>query len=74
MNKLLLTTLLACLLTGCASMEPAATATTREEKQYVTGSNVPKKDRNTSAVTTVSKDAIDNMQNNTGAGAPAAGR
>ena len=74
MNKLLLTTMLGCLLSGCASMEPAATATTREEKQYVTGSNVPKKDRSALAVTTVSKDAIDNMQNNTGAGAPAAGR
>jgi len=74
MNKLLLTTLLGCLLSGCASMEPAATGAAREERQYVTGSNVPKKDRNTSTVTTVSKDAIDNMQNNTGAGAPAAGR
>ena len=74
MNKLLLTTLLGCLFSGCASMEPAASGATREEKQYVTGSNVPKKDRNSSAVTTVSKDAIDNMQNNTGAGAPAAGR
>lgn len=74
MNKLILSAVLGCLLPGCASMEPAASQGTREEKQYVTGSNVPKKDRGPSAVTTVSKDAIDNMQNNTGAGAPATGR
>lgn len=59
------------LLAACASMEPATQAP-REEKIYTTGSNVPKKDR--TDVTTVSKDSIANMQNNSGAGAATSGR
>ncbi len=59
------------LLAACAAMEPATEAP-REEKVYTTGSNVPKKDR--TDVTTVSKDSIANMQNNSGAGTAASGR
>jgi hypothetical protein len=59
------------LLAACAAMEPS-TQTPREEKVYTTGSNVPKKDR--TDVTTVSKDSIGNMQNNSGAGTPTTSR
>ncbi|MBL8522400.1 MAG: hypothetical protein JNN20_01805 [Betaproteobacteria bacterium] len=61
----------ACLLSACASMEPATQAP-REEKIYTTGSNVPKKDRGD--VTTVNKDSIANIQNNSVTGTTAGGR
>jgi hypothetical protein len=48
-------------ITGCASAGPDKNLA--EEKEYVTGSNIPKRDRASSGVIVVDPSAIENMRN-----------
>ncbi len=61
MNKMILGLALAALLSACATTDAVNTnntASAQEEKVYVTGSNLPRKDKDRSGVTTASAEAI----------------
>ena len=59
------------LLTSCATIDEKSSPNLKEEKQFVTGSNLPQRDRSKSGVTTVSPETIEAMRNSgTALGAP----
>ena len=63
----------ASLLSACATTESNDNWVSKDEKQYVTGSNLPKKDR--SSVTVISKEALEDAQRSAPAGgAPTTGQ
>jgi uncharacterized lipoprotein len=61
MQKLILAFAAAALLSACA-LEPIPDAQVKEEKEYSTGSNLPKKDR----TSTMSKEQVEQMQKGEG--------
>ncbi len=66
MTKLILGLAAAALLSACATTDVANTnntAASQEEKVYVTGSNLPRKDKDRSGVGTVSADALRDATN-----------
>ena len=50
------------LITSCASIDEKTGAELKEEKQFVTGSNLPQRDRSKSGVITVSPETIEAMR------------
>jgi PBP1b-binding outer membrane lipoprotein LpoB len=58
MKTTLAAILLALLVTACASDPKQASTEPREEKEYVTGSNLPRRDRRDPAVSNVDPAAI----------------
>lgn len=61
MQKLIVAFAAAALLSACA-LEPIPDAQVKEEKEYSTGSNLPKKDR----TSTMSKEQVEQMQRGEG--------
>lgn len=60
MRELLLSLIAAGVLAGCANVEPNAAP--MEEKEFVTGSNIPRKDRTGSGVAEYSREALEKFQ------------
>ena len=50
------------LITSCATIDEKTAPDLKEEKQFVTGSNLPQRDRSKSGVTTVSPETIEAMR------------
>jgi hypothetical protein len=65
MRATLLSLLAASLLCACATNE-ANTAPPKEEKSYVTGSNIPRRDTSGLGVETVSREALEARQRDAG--------
>lgn len=60
--------LLASFLSACATIETSDKSEAKEETVYVTGSNLPKRDR--SSVKTMSKEAMEAALSNSSSGMP----
>ena len=52
------------LVAGCATTDTSTEPL--QEKEYVTGSNIPRRDRSASGVSVLSKDALEKAQNSSG--------
>ena len=50
----------------CACANVDTKAESKEEKEFVTGSNIPRKDRSGSGVTVMSKEALEGLQRSSG--------
>jgi hypothetical protein len=61
---IILTVLAALLLVACAATE--TNVAPQPEKEFVTGSNIPRKDRSGSGVTVASKESLERFQNASG--------
>ena len=55
-------------LSACASVENSSEP--RDEKQLVTGSNIPRRDRSDPAVTVLPKEALESFQRSSGVAQP----
>jgi hypothetical protein len=64
MRSIILPALAASLLVGCATTE--TNVEPQQEKEFVTGSNIPRKDRSGSGVSVASKEALERTQNSGG--------
>ncbi|MBK7472623.1 MAG: hypothetical protein IPI73_20425 [Betaproteobacteria bacterium] len=64
MRLLIVPALAAVLLAGCATTDSKVEP--QQEKEFVTGSNIPRKDRSAGGVSVLSKDALERMQNSSG--------
>ena len=63
----------AALLSACAAVDDKSTQVSREEKPFVTGSNIPKRDKSSTNVQTVNPQALEHAAGS-GASAPAPSR
>jgi uncharacterized lipoprotein len=63
MKNVLVSLCVAALLAGCA-LDPIPEGAVKEDKEYSTGSNLPKRDR--APVTTMSKEQVEQLQRGTG--------
>lgn len=58
-------------LSACASgVNPTVAQEAREERQYVTGSNIPSRDREARKVDTISREAMEQAVRNVPSGGP----
>jgi hypothetical protein len=73
MKKLVSGLIAATLLSACAATDDQIVKAPREEKAFVTGSNIPARDKGVSNVQTVSPAELERAAG-TGASAPAPGR
>ena len=64
MRQLILPLAAALLVSACATMDTKTEP--REEKEVLTGSNIPRKDRSGSGVTVMSREALDAWQKQSG--------
>ena len=71
MRFIILASLAAALLIGCATTDGGIEP--KQEKEFVTGSNIPRKDRSDSGVVVLSKDALEKVQNSAVGGTPQRG-
>jgi len=66
-RQLFISFLAAIVVGGCAS-DIATHADTKEVKEYVTGSNIPRRDKDNNGVTVQSREAVEQMQRSGGSG------
>jgi hypothetical protein len=64
MRFIILPVVAASLLVGCASTENKVEP--QQEKEFVTGSNIPRKDHSASGVSVLGKEALEKVQNSDG--------
>jgi len=64
MRLIILPLLAAAVLSACATADTKVEPL--QEKEYVTGSNIPRRDRSTSGVSVLTKDALEKHQNASG--------
>lgn len=64
MRILIVPALAALVLAGCATTDSKIEP--QQEREFVTGSNIPRKDRSTAGVSVLGKDALERMQNSSG--------
>lgn len=64
MRSIILPALAVVLLASCATIDSKVEP--QQEKEFVTGSNIPRKDRSGSGVTAASREALERFQNSSG--------
>lgn len=64
MRIIIVTILTAAVLGGCATTDSRVEP--QQEKEFVTGSNIPRKDRSAAGVSVLNKDALERIQNSSG--------
>jgi len=68
MRQLILALIATCILGACATVDTPTAP--REDREVITGSNIPRKDRSGSGVTVLSPEALKELQQRGGAAAP----
>lgn len=64
MRRIIVPALAAVMLAGCATTDSKIEP--QQEKEFVTGSNIPRKDRSATGISVLNKDALERIQNSSG--------